>query len=526
MNAVDILRLVLLLLAAAIVLALAARRLHIPPSAAYVVGGMTLAVVPGLPQLNVDPDLILPLFLPPLLLSSAFFTVWRDFRANLRPILLLAIGAVAFTTLVVGVVLKLLVPGLPWAACFTLGAIISPPDAVAASSVLDRLKIPRRLRTIIEGESLVNDASGLVLYRYAAAAAMTGGFSVAPALASFVYIALAGVAIGLAFSWSFMWLGRRVRDPRLSITASFLVAWASYMVAEAAEASGVLATVACGLTMGWYQHAVFTSQTRVEARTTWRFAVFVLEALVFVLIGLSLNGVLARLGPVEAMRLAPLGLLITAAVTLARFAWLFPAAYGQRALPWVRAQEERPPAAALLVIGWSGMRGVVSLAVALALPENFPGRDLILFVTFAVILLTVFVQGTTLGLVIRWLGVATHSTDDEAPSPETLARAEVELAALRLIEERTTDEMIGPFARDLLPEFRERSGQAARFSGSGGALLAERNARRTLRLEALAAARTRLLAMHRTGDIHDEILHAVERDLDLDELRLRGVLEG
>ncbi len=515
-------RLILVLLATAVLLALAARRLRIPPSAAYVLGGMALAVVPGAPRLVLDPGLILALFLPPLLQSSAFFTVWRDFRANLRPILLLAIGCVAFTTLIVAVVLKLLVPALPWAACFALGAIISPPDAVSAASVLEHLRIPRRLRTIIEGESLVNDASGLVLYRFAVAAALTGVFSPLPAAATFVYVAVAGLAMGFAFGRVSATLFRRLHDPNLEIVASFLLAWASYMAAEAVEASGVLSTVACGLTMGWYQHVTFSSTTRVKARATWSVTVFVLEALVFVLIGLSLNGVLARLGAARAVSLLPLALLITAALTLARFAWVFPATYLPRLLSRrMRGRDPSPPPAAVLVIAWAGMRGVVSLAIALALPEEFPGRDLILFLTFFVILVTVLIQGTTLGPLIRWLGVALAAASDGVP-PEARARAEMERAALRLIEERGDDEIVGPIARDLIPEFRDRAGQAARSHQTGGAARAEQTARLSLRLDAIQVERARLLAMHRAGDIHDEVLQILEQELDFDELRLRG----
>jgi len=522
MDPVLVLRLILVLLATAVLLALAARRLHIPPSAAYVVGGMALAVVPGAPHLALDPDLILALFLPPLLQSSAFFTVWRDFRANLRPILLLAIGCVAFTTLIVGVVLKLLVPALPWAACFALGAIISPPDAVSAGSVLEHLRIPRRLRTILEGESLVNDASGLVLYRFAVVAALTGTFSPLPAAATFVYVAVAGLAIGYGFGRVSAWLFRRLHDPNLEIVASFLLAWASYMAAEAVEASGVLSTVAAGLTMGWYQHVTFSSSTRVKARATWSVVVFVLEALVFVLIGLSLNGVLARLGAAGAMALLPLALLITAALTLARFSWVFTGSYLSRLLSrWIRTREPAPEPAAVLVIAWAGMRGVVSLAIALALPADFPGRDLILFLTFFVILVTVLIQGTTLGPLIQWLGVARPTAGDGVP-PEARARAELERAALRLIEERGDDEIVGPIARDLIPEFRERAGQAARSHQTGGAARAEQTARLSLRLDAIEVERTRLLAMHRAGDIHDEVVQILEQELDFDELRLRG----
>ena len=525
MSPVFTLQLTLGLLAIAGVLALVARRLRIPPAAVYVLGGMGLAVIPGVPQLVIDPALILALFLPPLLQWSAFFTVWRDFRANLRPILLLAIGCVAFTTLLVGLVMKWAVPALPWAACFALGAITSPPDAVSAAAVLERLRIPRRLRTVLEGESLVNDASGLVLYRFAVAAALTGSFSAGPAAATFFYVALAGIAVGLACGRATTWLMSRLHDVNLEIAASFLVAWASYMAAEAVGASGVLSTVACGVTIGWLQHASLSSRTRLQSRITWGFVVFVMEALVFVLIGLSLNGVLARLGTARAIELLPLGLVVTATLIVARFAWVFPAAYLPRLVsPRLRAREPKPPWTTIMTLCWAGMRGVVSLALALALPEAFPGRDLILFLTFVVILLTVLVQGTTLGSVIRWLGVARPADGDGLP-PEARARVEIERASLGLIEQRADDEIVGPIARDLLTEYRERTGSAVRLHQLGGALRAERIARLSLRLEAIGASRVRLLAMHRAGDIHDDVLQVLEQELDLEELRYRELLD-
>ncbi len=523
MTPVFVLQLILGLLAITGVLALVARRLRIPPAAVYVVGGMVLAVIPGVPQLVVDPALILALFLPPLLQASAFFTVWRDFRANLRPILLLAIGCVAFTTFTVGLVMKAAAPGLPWAACFALGAIISPPDAVSAASVLDRLRIPRRLRTVLEGESLVNDASGLVLYRFAVAAALTGTFSAGPAALDFFYVAAAGIAVGLACGRAISWLTSRLHDVNLEVVASFLIAWASYMAAEAVGASGVLSTVACGITMGWLQHASFSSRTRLQARVTWGFAVFVMEALVFVLIGLSLNGVLARLGG-SVLELLPLGLLITGTLILARFVWMFPAVYLPRLLSRrLRVRDPSPPWTTPFVMSWAGMRGVVSLALALALPENFPGHDAILFLTFFVILVTVLVQGTTLGPVIRQLGVARPVDPDGLP-PEARARVEIERASLRLIEQRATDEIVGPIARDLVTEYRERTGNTARLHQLGGAVRAERLARLSLRLEAVGASRSQLLGMHRSGDIHDDVLQVLEQELDLEELRLRELL--
>lgn len=258
-------------------LELLARRVRMPPAAAFILGGIALALIPGTPDIELDPDLALVLFLPPLLLASAYFTVWRDFRANLRIILQLAVGAVAFTTLVVGVVAHWVEPSLPWAACFALGAIVSPPDAVAAKAVLERLSLPPRITVLLEGESLVNDASGLVLYRFAVVAALTGTFDAGQAAVSFAFLAAGGVAAGVAFGWLVTLLLGRLRDPTLSIIASFLAAWVAYIFGEALHVSGVLATVACGLVMGWRQHTVLSAVTRIQALAVWNVSVFILE---------------------------------------------------------------------------------------------------------------------------------------------------------------------------------------------------------------------------------------------------------
>src|SRR5689334_3846070 len=283
MSPVGRFELVILLLAIIMVLELAARRLRLPPAAAFVLGGIALALIPGTPDVELDPDLALVLFLPPLLQASAFFTVWRDFRANLRIILQLAVGAVAFTTLIVGIVAHLVIPSLPWAACFALGAIVSPPDAVAAKAVLQDLRLPHRMVVLLEGESLVNDASGLVLYRLAVAAALTGTFSLSSAMLNFITLSAGGIVVGLGFGALASVLFTKLRDPTLNILGSFLIAWASYIGAEMLAASGVLSTVTCGLVMGWRQHTTLTAVTRRQARAVWGVLVFVLESMVFIL---------------------------------------------------------------------------------------------------------------------------------------------------------------------------------------------------------------------------------------------------
>ena len=521
MTALGAFELILLLLTAAVLLAFVAQRLHTPPAVAFVLGGMLLAVTPGVRALQLDPELYLALFLPPLVQSSAFFTEWRELRANLRPILLLAVGLVFFTAFAIGWLAKVLLPDMPRAAAFTLGAIISPTDTAVTTAVLARLRIPKRIVTVLEGESLVNDASGLVLYRVAVVAAMAGQFSPVHAASSFVLLFVGGIAAGAAWGYGSIWLFRRLHDTNLEIAASFLVAWASYLAAEAIGVSGVLATTTSGLLMGWYQHETFSPQTRMQARAAWSVAVFVLEALLFILIGLSLRGILARFDGHAATTLLPLALLISFGVIAARLVWVFPATYLPRLLvPAIRRADPYPPPAVPLVVGWAGMRGAVSLAAALALPVEFPDRDPILLITFIVILVTLLIQGGTLSVVIRLLKL-NLPIDREAAPAHAHVRAAIAAVALRTIEERMTDPLDGAIAADMVREYRDRAGWLVRVHENDAAIRAERAARLVLRRQALAASRTELLRLHRSGEIEDDALRALEQELDLEEIKLQ-----
>jgi Na+/H+ antiporter len=530
MSPVARFELVLLLLAVIVALELVARRLRLPPAAAFVLGGIALALIPEAPEVELDPDLALVLFLPPLLLSSAFFTVWRDFRANLRIILQLAVGAVAFTTLIVGVVAHLVMPSLPWAACFALGAIISPPDAVAAKAVLQGLRLPRRVTVLLEGESLVNDASGLVLFRLAVAASLTGTFSASSAAVSFVALSLGGVAAGLLFGLMASVLLQRLRDPTLSIIGSLLMAWASYIGADAVGVSGVLSTVACGLVMGWRQHTILTATTRTQARAVWGVVVFVLESLIFILIGLSLRGVLNRFqaqgmdGLTALAGVLPAIGAIVAAVVLARFAWIVPTSYLTRlAIPGLRRRDPIPPLSVLLVMSWAGMRGVVSLAAALALPNPFPGRDFILTTTFAVILVTVLVQGATLAPMILAFGLGRSAVTQGKTLSESATRARVAAVQLAAVEARSKTPDGSERHPRLLEQYGYRARAASRYSEAEESLVEHRHEHFSVVLDAIAAGRAELLRLHRAGEIHDTVLHALEQQLDLEEMSARQI---
>ena len=524
MSAVGRMELVLLLLLVVLVLEVLARRVRMPPSAMLVLGGIGLALLPGMPNLELDPDLILLLFLPPLLVSGGYFTAWRDFRADLRIIVQLAVGAVVFTTVVVGVATHLVMPSLPWAVCFTLGAIVSPPDAVAAKAVLKGVKLPRRMVTLLEGESLVNDATGLVLFRVAVVAATTGTFNAWGAVGSFALLAVGGLAVGLAFAYAASFVLARIHDPVLAITGTLLAAWGSFIVGDELGVSGVLSAVATGLVFGWKQHEALPAATRTQAAAVWGTVVFLLESLIFVLIGLSLRGVLQRLGgDNETLRslLVPV-LVVFGAMTAARFAWLLPGTYLPRLLfPRLRRRDPYPPLSVPLVMGWAGMRGVVSLAVALSLPADLPGRDVLLALTFAVILLSILVQGTTLAPLIRLLGLGGSQPDAPSTLREAAARAMVTQAALDAIRAHSRQPDGSERHPRLVEQWTHRVAVSSKLAGAEATYSPHRTEHFTALLVAVGAARHRLLELHRSGQVHDSVLQVLESELDLEELGAR-----
>lgn len=524
MSAVSAFKLVLLSLIAIIALELLAKRLRLPPAAALLVGGAALAFVPGLPPVVIDPDLVLIVFLPPLLMDGAYFFVWSDFKRHLAPILLFAIGAVAFTTWAVGVVAHWAVPSLPWAACFALGAVVSPPDAVAAKAVLEPLALPRRLMVLLEGESLLNDAAGLVLFRFAVAAALTGAFSEPNAALSFVGLALGGIVVGLVVGYVVVCLLRQLEDEYLIITASVLAGWIAYIAGDMLGVSSVIATVTCGMQLGWHQHEVFSATVRSRGTAFWQVMVFVLEALVFVLIGLSLRGVMLRLGGTgnAVALLGPAAMAVVLAVVVSRCVWTYGIeivrAALHRILPGrVSATDFRGAA----VVSWAGMRGVVTLAIALALPEAMPGRDLILFAAFAVILFTVLLQGTTIGPLIKLIRPANDIEGETAylNEPQAWARLEAaQLAAITPLVHGADGSVIHP---RLLEQYTYRANLTRNYANAESYPQDMRIAHYDVVLAAVEAARAELLKLHRAGQIHDELLRVLERDLDLEELSAR-----
>lgn len=520
MEPTHLFELVIGMFVAIIVLHYAAHRLGLPPSVALLAGGAVLAFAPGLPTIEVDPELVLVIFLPPLLMDGAWYIALGRLRRHMIGIASLAIGAVFFTCAVVAVVTHLLFPALPWAACAALGAIVSPPDAVSARAVLQRVRLPRRLQILLEGESLLNDASGLVLFRFAIAASVTGTFSASEAMGSFFLLAIGGALVGIAVGTTWVLLARRLGDEYLIIAATILISWASYLLGEFLHVSGVIATVTTGLIAGWYQHTVFTAATRMRGTSFWTVLVFLMEAAVFILIGLSLRGVVERGGSLDVMAATMGGpiLAILLALTIARFAWVFGSDYLIRIGNALGIKRYAPVGArGALVLSWAGVRCVVTLALALSVPEGFPGRDFILVTSFAVILGTVLIQGTTLGKVIAWAQLS------EPPSEKprfSMSQAEAAMAQAQFVtvKARAYDENGQLIHPQLLDKYRRRAVTSVDYAERTEHYTPMLHAHFDVILEAVVTGRSELLRLHRAGEIDDETLHELERDLDLEEL--------
>ena len=513
------------LVAFCVALAMLAQRLSLPVAVPLILGGMALAFVPGLPSIELNPQLALALFLPPLLQASAYRTDWPAFKFNLRPILLLAIGAVFFTAGAVAVVTKWMVPDLPWWAAIALGAIVAPPDAVAAASVLKQFNLPKRMVVVLEGESLINDASSLVLYRFAVAAVAAGTVSYGQGALQFVGTAVGGAVVGWIVGRAAMWLFARTKDTLLDITLSLLAGFGAYLAAEAVHVSGVLAAAACGLILGRQQHAEFTARTRLELNAVWGFVEFLLASLVFMLIGLQLRGIVTRLADYDGTRLALLGAAVSATLIVSRFLWIFPAAWLPRAMSKrLRETDPMPPWGQLTVLSWAGMRGVVSLAVALSLPTEFPGRDIIVFLAFCAIFATLVLQGTTLGWVLRCLKVEEPKAVLLEPETAQL-RAEVASAARDAVKAQLDKGVVteqSEAATDLVDEYEVRAERASVEGQDLESQAQKLEAQQHLRLVAIDAARAKLA--DQTDQVDAESHRTLVEELDLEEQQIRRAL--
>ena len=514
------------LLVAVAVLAAAARAVDIPYPIVLVVGGLALGLLP-LPDVTLDPDLVLVIFLPPLLYSAAFFANLNDLRADLRVISLQAIGLVLATMCVVAVVAHALIEDLPWGAAFALGAIVAPTDPLAATEIARRMSVPRRVVSIVEGESLVNDGTALVAYRVAVAAAVGGGFSLWEAGLEFLVGAVGGILVGLAAGWLICEIRRRLDDVPVEITISLLSGYAGYLPAEALHPfgyhlSGVLAAVTTGIVVGWQAPRISSAPMRLQGYAVWEILVFLLNALLFVLIGLQLPLILDQLSGEPAASLLGYAVAVSLAVILTRMLWGHSLVFAVRALDRRPQQRTRRASWRIrTVIGWAGMRGSVSLAAALALPTDFPFRDLVLFLTFSVIFATVVLQGLTLPALIRALRLP---DDDQEAREELLGRRAATEAAIRRIDELAGEEWTRDDTAERMRRLYEyrRSRLAARAGETEDGDGFEHRSRKYQKMvrSVLDAQRREIVRLRDSGAISNEVMHRLERELDLEDERL------
>lgn len=517
--------LVLLMIAIAAV-GVVAKRSNIPPAILLVLSGVALALVPGLPAVRLPPELVLLLVLPPLIYSSAVAMSWREFRFNLRPITLLAVGCVVFTTMAAAAATHWLL-GLSWPVGFVLGAIVSPPDAVAPLSIARRMGLPKRILVILEGEGLANDATALILYRFAIVAVSAGAFSFATAAGMFVVIIAGELLWGIAVGWMMLRLRRWVADAQLEIVLSILTPYVAYWPPQHLGGSGVLAAVVAGLYVSWNGLSMISSATRLQGIFFWDVLVYLIEGIVFLMTGLQARTLLVGLGTYSLSALAGSAAVVTVVVILARFVWIYPATYLPRWLiPAIARKDPSPPWQWPFVLGFTGVRGIVSLAAALAIPltmdsgRPFPDRDLILFLTFAVILVTLVGQGLMLPAVIRLLGLANAGEQElHADRTEELVarRHAIEAAIKRLdqlaMERGLPDDVVRPLRvehQNRLNHF-EHASPWAQNNQHTVALPDE------IELLLIAAEREQINELYRQGTLQDEARRRLEREFDLRE---------
>jgi Na+/H+ antiporter len=515
--------LLLALLVVVAVLVTLSRRIRVPYPVLLLLGGLIVGLIPGIPPLQLDPEIVFLIVLPPLLYVSAFLTPIRDFRANLKNISSLAIGLVAISAGVVAAIAMALVPGMTWPLAAALGAIVSPPDAVAATAIAQRLAVPRRIVSILEGESLLNDATALTIYRAAlAAAAAAVTVSVIGSLASFVFVALGGILIGLAIGWVTSWVRIHLTDTPVEITVSLMTPYAAYLPAELLGVSGVLAAVTAGLYLGRRSSRIMGSEARLAGRAVWESLVFLLTGVVFLAIGFQISSISRQMDRTTLLQLAAVGVVVSLALIVVRAVWVF----GLNLRDLLAKEQRRVRLRESIVLSWAGMRGVVSLAAALAIPISLPGnalpaRDAIIIITFTVILVTLVGQGLTLPLVIKAVRLGGDTDDGHE---ESHARQELIEEALRRIddlEKKWPDHK--PLIDQLRASYQHRAEHEEQLhEAPGNEAEQELVEHRQIRSDVIDAQRDALAAMRDRGAIDDDVLRSIERELDLEEIRMEA----
>ncbi len=524
--------LILLLLIAS--LSVIGRWLPWPQLITYLFGGIGAALVPQFPSMALDPGFFFLCFLPPLLFSDGWLMPLREFVKAKRPILLLAIGLVTFTTITVGLVAHWLIPGLPLAMAFALGAIVSPTDAVAVNAITERLRVPARMSTILNGESLMNDATGLVAFKFALAAIVAGTFSLQRMALEFSLLAVGGFGIGLAIGYG---IGRirdllrhlHASDALIETTLSLMTPYAAYLAAEHSGVSGVLAVVAAGLYSGWRDPVRMDAETRQSAYAVWSLVIFWLNGIAFVLLGLQFPGLLATVhGQYTNLRLVGFTAVVAGTAILARLIWVFPGTYLPFLFAKVRAKEKAASKQAVFVVGWAGMRGTVTLAAALSIPlllpdgTPFPGRDIVIFLAFGVIAVTLLLQGTTLEWLIHKLEI--HG-DEDRPKEELLARitaVDAGLKTLKAMEDSATTAEMKASLDAVIDEYERRLASLSAQGETRTRARRRRSAGHHYRSAALHAERQALDDLWRSGKIIDEVHRPLQQLLDHEENLLRG----
>lgn len=532
---------ILLLMALLVVLYSVADRIGISYPIVLVIAGLGISLIPELPNIQMSSEVALLVFLPPLLFDAARNTSWHDFKRNRDSIGRLAIGLVLFTTAGVAIVAHYVLPGFTWPLAFVLGAIVSPPDVVAATSAIKGMHLPKRLVAILEGESLVNDASALIAYRYAVAAVVSGSFVIWEATFQFLFVSFGGVALGIGIGWLFMQIQKRfLNNSTVETVVTVLLPFVAYLFAESLHLSGVLSVVSMGLLISWRAHELFSYHTRMQMNNFWETLIFLMNGFVFILIGLQLPDIVDDLGHHPLKEMIMYGLLISAVVIVIRMVWIFPTVH---VMHWLRSKRGGISGGAsvvnnrhLLVLSWSGMRGMISLATALALPltlesgEDFPLRNVILFITFIVILVTLVFQGLTLPLLIRWLGV--QESDDKEAIEERRLRLAMVNSTLALID----DKMAQYRPKEVIEEVRGRIQRQSYYYNGVLESNTECKTAETQReqfghylkaeQEIIDHQRDVLVQMHKKGVFSAEVLRHLEQDLDTRAMTLESKIRA
>jgi len=506
-----------------------ATRFRIPLEVFLFAGSCITSLFTGFSTFTINPTIIFKVFLPPILFSAAYFTSWRDFKFNLRPIFQLAFGLVIFTAIVVAVVVKFILPDLSWPEAFLLGAILSPTDASAAATIIKKFNVPRRFVIVLQGESLINDATALILYRFSLGAIIYGSFSFSGAVGQFILMSVQGIIVGLCIAIAALYIIKKIKDTHAETAFTFIIAFSSYLIAEHLNCSGVISTVVAGMCLGIYFPEISVTKTRINTKASWDTLLFIINGFIYTLMGFELPSIIKSLQSYSMANLIYYGIIVSVTVIMIRMIWIFPSAYLPRALfPAIKRKDPMPPAKFLFAIGWIGMRGIVSLAAALSIPRVSTSVafsqhiDLIIFIAYFAIVTTLIIPAFTIPLLIRMMGITNSSELNETMQQKAKAR----IKTIEAIHKTATKLM----QRDKIPQkvYDEFLGQLDRtrnviqthVSALPYSLLQEDYmAYKKLLHAGIHTERKVLISLRKSGEIHDEVFWNLMAELDIEELR-------